>query len=197
MTDKEREAHKLYMREWRKNNIEKVRAYQAKWGRENRDKTRDYQRTYQAIWKRKNRECLLARRRELFKINIDEVNALNRKWRHTNKERARLRDRIWYAKNKAERIARWHRYRCQKSSTDDGSVTKQVISNFIETTLECPYCGRLLTDKNRCLDHKEPLVLGGTHTVGNILICCRSCNTSKGSKPYHVWLGLIKQKAAR
>jgi 5-methylcytosine-specific restriction endonuclease McrA len=51
----------------------------------------------------------------------------------------------------------------------------------------CVYCGRddLLLTK----DHVLPVLLGGSHTMSNIVPACSSCNSKKGTKsiPFELW----------
>lgn len=43
----------------------------------------------------------------------------------------------------------------------------------------CYYCNTLLTSSNKTIDHKIPLVRGGSNTAENKVPCCRSCNKQK------------------
>jgi len=59
----------------------------------------------------------------------------------------------------------------------------------------CAYCGEkaFLTE-----DHLRPLSDGGPRTALNIIPCCSSCNSSKGTKQAHLWIyeqfGMTKGK---
>lgn len=44
----------------------------------------------------------------------------------------------------------------------------------------CSYCRR--TDRPLTRDHVIPLSKGGTHTAGNVIPACRSCNSRKGAR---------------
>lgn len=48
----------------------------------------------------------------------------------------------------------------------------------------CCYCG---TDCKLTLDHLLSTKLGGPDSADNIVWCCSSCNSSKGSKDLLVW----------
>lgn len=48
----------------------------------------------------------------------------------------------------------------------------------------CVYCGER---ENLALDHLLPKVKGGNHSGDNIVYCCRSCNSSKGSTDFLAW----------
>jgi hypothetical protein len=46
---------------------------------------------------------------------------------------------------------------------------------------KCHYCG---SSHDLGLDHIVPRSRGGAHDDDNLITCCRSCNTSKGTKSY-------------
>lgn len=59
-----------------------------------------------------------------------------------------------------------------------------------EKTLEvfgglCAYCE---SSGPITQDHVKPLADGGTHTLGNVVPCCRPCNLSKHVKNLQEWL---------
>jgi 5-methylcytosine-specific restriction endonuclease McrA len=43
----------------------------------------------------------------------------------------------------------------------------------------CHYCGRKVGIKNLTMDHVIPLARGGRSTKGNLVPCCKACNTRK------------------
>ena len=46
----------------------------------------------------------------------------------------------------------------------------------------CVYCGGSFPAVELTLDHVEPLRIGGDQSEGNLVTCCRSCNTEKGGE---------------
>jgi hypothetical protein len=44
----------------------------------------------------------------------------------------------------------------------------------------CVYCGETYDAPELTLDHVQPRVRGGDHSDGNLVACCRQCNTAKG-----------------
>lgn len=46
----------------------------------------------------------------------------------------------------------------------------------------CHYCGRKVGIKNLTMDHIIPLARGGRSTKGNLVPCCKECNTAKKSE---------------
>ena len=43
----------------------------------------------------------------------------------------------------------------------------------------CHYCGRKFSAKDLTMDHVVPLARGGRSTKGNVVPCCKACNTRK------------------
>jgi len=46
----------------------------------------------------------------------------------------------------------------------------------------CYYCGKR-SKGHLTQDHLTPLSQGGSHTLHNVIACCRSCNSRKGTHP--------------
>ena len=44
----------------------------------------------------------------------------------------------------------------------------------------CHYCGRQVGAENLTLDHVVPVARGGRSRPGNVVPCCRACNSQKG-----------------
>lgn len=50
----------------------------------------------------------------------------------------------------------------------------------------CTYC---LSEQGPFeIDHDYPVIRGGSHDDGNLVVSCRSCNRSKGAKTVEEWL---------
>jgi len=43
----------------------------------------------------------------------------------------------------------------------------------------CHYCGARVPPRELTMDHVVPLVRGGRSTRGNVVPCCKTCNTQK------------------
>lgn len=43
----------------------------------------------------------------------------------------------------------------------------------------CHYCGRQVGCENLTMDHVVPLSRGGRSSKGNLVPCCKECNTTK------------------
>jgi|GEM_PF-2451045 len=74
---------------------------------------------------------------------------------------------------------------------DDGTLTKDAVRRLFAKAKKCPYCWQPMKSQDKSLDHMEPLSLGGWHSLNNVLVCCRRCNSRKSDSPWIEWLGKI------
>lgn len=63
----------------------------------------------------------------------------------------------------------------------------RLLAKWKRRGVRCAYCPALANT----IDHAVPLVRGGTNYEGNLVPCCRSCNSSKGGRL------IIEMKAGR
>lgn len=54
--------------------------------------------------------------------------------------------------------------------------------------VSCIYCDKTLDNRNWTLEHIIPLSKGGSHTIRNIAIACRTCNQDKGSMSFEEFI---------
>ena len=93
---------------------------------------------------------------------------------------------------KAQRRKAGRAERIAKSS--DGSVTPAALGALFGEARFCAYCMEpFKSSEDKQADHVEPLFLGGSHSMDNLVIACVSCNSSKGRKPLLQWLIAEKQ----
>jgi len=57
----------------------------------------------------------------------------------------------------------------------------------------CWYCGKDLFGK-MTIDHVQPLLLGGTDDIDNLVPCCKSCNSSKCGRTVEEFRVVIYRK---
>jgi len=58
--------------------------------------------------------------------------------------------------------------------------------NLIQNT-SCYYCQKPLEKKNVTMDHVVPISRGGKSTKGNIVPCCKICNSKKKDMTIFEW----------
>lgn len=70
------------------------------------------------------------------------------------------------------------------------SDTLREIKLQISGDKRCEYCESI---ENLSWDHMIPRIKDGLDMIENLVLACRSCNSSKGSKGIYEWYGLDKK----
>lgn len=67
--------------------------------------------------------------------------------------------------------------------TQEGAdvITLEQFKTFFESDV-CYYCGKPIENRNKTIDHKTPIIKGGTNAIENLCVCCQSCNSKKHDK---------------
>lgn len=68
------------------------------------------------------------------------------------------------------------------AATDDGSLGPAIVQQLFSFAKNCYYCHAEMTGRTKSLDHKTPLSRGGEHSITNVVVACKSCNTRKHNK---------------
>jgi hypothetical protein len=74
----------------------------------------------------------------------------------------------------------WHDHRTRAKK--DGAALDYGLAQLRQLLAEhplCEYCKAPLA-WDASIDHKTPTARGGQHTLDNLAVCCRRCNTLKG-----------------
>jgi 5-methylcytosine-specific restriction protein A len=61
----------------------------------------------------------------------------------------------------------------------------------------CHYCGRHVPPRELTMDHIVPLVRGGKTSKGNVVACCKQCNTAKKQLLPMEWEDFLKRMGER
>jgi 5-methylcytosine-specific restriction endonuclease McrA len=66
---------------------------------------------------------------------------------------------------------------------------------YMRDDLSCVYCGQGIEDGIVfTLDHLVPCEIGGTNATDNLVTCCKSCNSAKGSKTIRQFFAYLRDK---
>lgn len=121
-----------------------------------------------------------------------------------------LKDRCAAEGRKADAVAYQHRYRTDAAFRDreiartwkrkaasgvmrtdgrttrvvhhDGTLPGTVIQSLFADAVDCPYCRKAMDPREKTLDHVIPVSRGGAHSITNVTVCCRQCNTVKHAR---------------
>jgi len=104
------------------------------------------------------------------------------RWRYQTDPAFRAKEKAKAAGRKSRRITHMKR---------DGTLTGDVVRRLFATASVCPYCDKLMTRDDKTLDHMTPVSLGGAHGIGNVTVCCYSCNSRKVNLPFSAWLAKL------
>jgi 5-methylcytosine-specific restriction endonuclease McrA len=91
------------------------------------------------------------------------------------KQANRLYARKWNAANKDKRSLSTAMRRAAKKNNGIFTVAPSEIGKLQKNP--CFYCG----SPGGEIDHVIPLSKGGRHSIGNLVGCCRTCNSSKNN----------------
>lgn len=112
--------------------------------------------------------CSAMRRKILYRESTRRATAV---YRERHRERAMAAHRLHQFKRRAGVAA-----------TSDGTVTDDVLRRvYAEKT--CAYCEQITHIDDRTIDHRVPLARRGKHSASNLVMACRTCNSSKRHMP--------------
>ena len=150
-------------------------------------------RLYLRNWNSDNREKKNARSREWVAKNKEKRSAIVKK----SETKQKAVKRVWFIKYYAENKTRFQknsrkvskekkleikmRYRARKLNAVHIPYSPKELFNKYNNL--CVYCG----DEGKTLDHVIPLFRGGSDTEDNLVVACKSCNSSKGTKLLDEW----------
>lgn len=70
------------------------------------------------------------------------------------------------------------------SETDDGTLSNEVLRNMYAEAKNCLICEEEIKWRDKNLDHIVPLSKGGAHSIKNVMVICKDCNTKKSNKDF-------------
>lgn len=140
-----------------------------------------------------NREARAAQTRRNYALKA-EAKRLDARERYQKNAAARSAVAVAWAKSSPEK-RQAHRSKRKALARNAGvfSFTGrdwERLRNRFDN--RCAYC---FERKPLTQDHVVAIVRGGSHSIGNILPCCMSCNASKGAKTLTEWRHFILAKS--
>lgn len=99
-----------------------------------------------------------------------------------NPEKRSAAKRRWERENPEKQVAYVGKRRSLKIG--NGAYIITVRDERMLRSQPCRGCG---TFEGLAVDHNIPLTRGGTHSVGNLVMLCKSCNSSKHNMTFIEW----------
>jgi 5-methylcytosine-specific restriction endonuclease McrA len=173
-------------------NRDAILAQKKEYTEKNRDRRKAYLKKHYA----ENKERIRA---SVAKARIgkeEKLAAWQREYRKANPELVRQRGREYYQKDREKKL----KQKSEWGKTPDGRIkqkaknqTRRARKNSVVSTLTASDLKEIRDKaKGRCfycrvkgplaLDHIIPISKGGPHSRDNVVMACRSCNSSKGPK---------------
>jgi 5-methylcytosine-specific restriction endonuclease McrA len=154
-----------------------TRAYMAIWREHNREKTRAYKTT----WNNNNRPRLRQYRKNVVAKNPHYGRDAARKHQAKHPEKVKARHHNHFVKNREQYGQRYRTYQARKrAATIEPFTDKDWLLVVQASGHRCVYCGRRM--KRLTQDHVIPISRGGTHSLGNVVPACMTCNRKKGNR---------------
>lgn len=115
-----------------------------------------------------------------------------RTWRVENPERDKESHRNWRKNNRPKIAAAKARWNERARSAGPAFTWQEFEALIVLYEGRCAYCGS--TPRIIEHDHRTPLSRGGANNIGNILPCCRRCNSEKGSQTEAEYRARLKSR---
>jgi 5-methylcytosine-specific restriction endonuclease McrA len=141
--------------------------YHKQWVEKNKEHVKEYMASYHKKHRAKNREKLITQAQS---------------WREDNKERIAATGKLW-AKTHPEQVRLIRHNRRMRLLNVEGRFSLKewqdlkAVYNYL-----CLKCLRSEPEIRLTVDHKIPLIKGGTNWPDNIQPLCGPCNSSKHTK---------------
>ena len=176
-----------YMYRWRSKHREEMAAKSREYYAKHREDVR--RRAYCRYWE--NPEEHRAQRRKYVARWRSKAVKAAQEWKKRNPEKVAEHRRKYREKHREQRLEEQYQRRIRKRlGVSAGSISPSAIAQLLNAAKRCPDCKCILTSDNRSVDHIYPLSRGGLHTLFNVRIVCRSCNSRKHTNiPEQVPLG--------
>jgi 5-methylcytosine-specific restriction endonuclease McrA len=162
-----------------------------------RDRYRERRNASSLAWKKRNRERLENYNCAYYSATRDRRLEVARKWREENPAKvAEYRERHpeyvhgWYLRNRELVYA----YKKRRDALLRGASSGEIITHAFVAARDnwrCHICGGRVTRKNWSLDHLIPVSQGGPHSLANVSLAHRRCNSKRGVSALPAQLRLI------
>lgn len=165
-------------------NREKFLREQAEYHR--RPDIKERMRLYRRVVYANNSAAIKAKSADWYYANHDAARAQRKLYRDSTKEAIRRRDKEYQKSNRPICAAAARRYRARKRGANGSHTAAEIVALLKAQRYRCAGCSTSIKIGHHA-DHILPLKLGGSNSISNIQMLCKSCNCSKGAKDPIDW----------
>lgn len=129
-------------------------------------------------WRARNPERYKAYYTQYRQDNLEAVRAAMAAWEARNPDHSK----IWLRNNREAARLAVQRRRAKRAAAESFLVTERDRRRALDRSRGCCYyCDKKIAGGYVAWDHVLPLVAGGRNSIGNLVPCCRACNSKKSS----------------
>lgn len=168
------ECKRIYNRQYREKNRDKLNQYIRNWRLENPEKWKESDRR----WKENNQERARKNNSDWSKRNKDKKNKSAAEYKQRNPEKVKNKNRRHYELNKEDYFIRSVNRRFALKA--GGVLSKNIKQKLYELQKGLCVCCKQPLEDDYHLDHIIPLYLGGKNIDSNVQLLRAECNLKKG-----------------
>jgi 5-methylcytosine-specific restriction endonuclease McrA len=168
------EPAKARRRAYYQANTEYVKARERAYGRRNREALR--QRA--VVWRARNREAMRAAKREYWRAHLDECRQWARRYVSRHAEQRAAYARAWRTQHPEYARLKAHARRARHHQAEGSFTQADIDAIYAAQGGLCAYCATPLSGRYH-IEHKQPLIRGGTNWPSNLCCSCQRCNNRK------------------
>ncbi len=178
------EKTKIYKKQYRENNKQKIIDGKKKHFIKNRETILEKNKE----WRKENNDKVLLQKRKYYEDNKEHL--IEYKHTHYLKHRTRYlkeqKDFYQTKEGKEKAVLCSQKRRALKVTTEDGTIGRKSLRKLFKSQDgKCKYCEGVLDFEVKYsvhLDHVIPLSRGGIHSITNVVYACADCNRRKHAK---------------
>lgn len=133
-------------------------------------------------WQRDNKTYVKQKAKERYMANAEQRREKTRAWIAANREHKRLKDSEYQKSHPEVYRASAARRKARIRQNGIYAISQKELRKIYASP--CIYCG---STKRIEADHVIPIARGGTHSIGNLVPACKSCNASKQERTITEW----------
>lgn len=171
---------KEYSRQYYEANREAFLEYRSRYYRANTEKIKEWRKRPDVAEKHRIQSRRYARMNQIL------VKERNKKWRESNKDYLKLKNKEYRSTERGKEACRQGKraYFSRKRKVHSSPISPDaLLKRAGELGDKCSYCN----GKHESWDHFIPVSQGGSDVIGNLVPCCKLCNSAKRNQDPLEW----------